>query len=90
MVDDARLVERNAQERLARTCVEQGRAESPIVGDAEWWRWTRKFVPPGRTPAVAATERCGLVCVASETHCETFTKLAGVLLAEAKEAPYSA
>ena len=56
-VVDGETVERNGQVWLVRTCAEHGPAESLILGDAEWWRWSRKFLRPGRRPAVAATER---------------------------------
>ena len=56
-VVDGQTVERNGQVWLVRTCAEHGPAESLILGDAEWWRWSRKFLRPGRPPVAAATER---------------------------------
>ena len=56
-VIDGETVERNGQVWLVRTCDQHGPAESLVLGDADWWRWSRKFLRPGRKPAVAATER---------------------------------
>jgi 7,8-dihydro-6-hydroxymethylpterin dimethyltransferase len=56
-VVEAETVERDGQVWLVRTCPEHGPAESLVLGDADWWRWSRKFLRPGRAPAVAVTDR---------------------------------
>lgn len=55
-VVDATNVERDGRVYLRRTCPEHGRAETLVLSDASWWRWSRRFVRPGRKPAHAATE----------------------------------
>ncbi|MGH9133840.1 MAG: hypothetical protein ACRDZZ_07885 [Ilumatobacteraceae bacterium] len=73
-VVEAETIERDGQVWLVRTCADHGRAESLVLGDADWWRWSRKFLRPGRAPAVAVTERehgcpydCGFVPITSST-----------------------
>lgn len=52
----AKNVERDGRVVLVRECPDHGRQESLVEGDADWYRWSRRFVKPGRKPAHAATE----------------------------------
>ncbi len=55
-VCQAETVERSGRVVLRRHCPRHGTAESLVLSDSSWWRWSRKFLRPGRRP-VAATER---------------------------------
>lgn len=69
----AQTIERDGRVLLRRTCPEHGQSESLVLSDASWWRWSRKFLRPGRRPVPAtATEHgcpydCGL-CPEHEQH----------------------
>ena len=53
----AESVERDGRVVLRRHCATHGTRESLVLSDAAWWRWSRKFVRPGRAPvAGTATE----------------------------------
>ncbi len=52
----ARTVERDGKVFLNRRCQDHGTADTLVLSDADWWRWSRRFVRPGRRPAHAATE----------------------------------
>ena len=56
-VRDAGVVERDGKVWLRRHCPDHGPAETLVLSDAAWWRWSRKFVRQGRSPAYAATSR---------------------------------
>lgn len=50
-------IDRAGRVVLRRTCPTHGLRESLVLSDASWWRWSRKFVRPGRAPVPAtATE----------------------------------
>lgn len=51
----ATLVEREGRVLLERTCPAHGPAEALVCSDADWFRWSRRFVRSGRRPAHAAT-----------------------------------
>lgn len=51
----AETVERDGRVLLVRRCPAHGTRESLVLSDASWWRWSRRFLRPGRVP-VAATE----------------------------------
>ena len=46
----AQTVEREGKVCLQRTCEVHGSAETLVLSDAEWWKWSRSFVKPGRAP----------------------------------------
>lgn len=50
-------VVRNGRVELERTCPAHGTSSHLLLSDAEWWRWSRRFLRPGRTPAGTATDR---------------------------------
>ena len=52
----ATTLERDGKVFLRRRCAEHGVAESLVLSDASWWRWSRQFVRPGRSPAHHATD----------------------------------
>lgn len=52
----ARTVERDGRVLLVRECPDHGRQETLVEADAEWYRWSRRFLKAGRKPAHAATE----------------------------------
>jgi uncharacterized radical SAM superfamily Fe-S cluster-containing enzyme len=56
-VREAVAVERDGKVWLRRDCPDHGTVETLVLSDAAWWRWSRRFVRPGRAPAHAATER---------------------------------
>ncbi|MFQ5947282.1 MAG: radical SAM protein [Acidimicrobiia bacterium] len=73
-VVDATNVERDGKVYLHRTCPQHGTADTLVLSDASWWKWSRRFVRPGRRPAHVATETrygcpydCGF-CPAHEQH----------------------
>lgn len=55
-VISAHVVERGGRVLLARACPEHGQQDTLVEADAEWYRWSRRFLRPGRKPAHAATE----------------------------------
>jgi len=70
----AQHVERDGMVYLDRICPEHGPSEALVSSDAEWYRWSRRFIRPGRRPAFAATESvhgcpydCGF-CPAHQQH----------------------
>jgi 7,8-dihydro-6-hydroxymethylpterin dimethyltransferase len=67
-------VERDGRVYLNRTCPQHGTAEALVSSDAAWYRWSRRFIRPGRVPAHTATETrfgcpydCGL-CPEHQQH----------------------
>lgn len=54
-VVEADYRERDGKLFLHRTCPDHGPAEGLVLSDASWWRWSRRFLRPGRTPAHTAT-----------------------------------
>jgi uncharacterized radical SAM superfamily Fe-S cluster-containing enzyme len=66
-------IERDGKVILRRSCPVHGTRESLVLSDATWWRWSRKFIRPGRRPEpVTATEHgcpydCGF-CPEHEQH----------------------
>jgi uncharacterized radical SAM superfamily Fe-S cluster-containing enzyme len=52
----ARTVERGGRVVLERECPRHGAQETLVEADADWYRWSRRFVKPGRKPAHTATE----------------------------------
>lgn len=54
-VVDGRSVERDGKVWLRRRCPEHGEIETLVLSDSSWWKWSRRFVRPGRTPAHTAT-----------------------------------
>jgi uncharacterized radical SAM superfamily Fe-S cluster-containing enzyme len=73
MVCPGQVIDRDGKVVLRRTCPAHGTRESLVLSDAEWWRWSRKFIRPGRRPEPAtATEHgcpydCGF-CPEHEQH----------------------
>ena len=56
LVVEAENIERDGKLWLRRTCTEHGTSESLILSDVEWWKWSRKFLRPGRKPENAVVE----------------------------------
>lgn len=54
-VRPAVTVERDGKVWLRRDCPDHGTAETLVLSDAAWWRWSRKFVRAGRAPVHTAT-----------------------------------
>jgi uncharacterized radical SAM superfamily Fe-S cluster-containing enzyme len=70
----AEHAERDGRVYLVRTCAKHGTAEALVSSDAAWYRWSRRFIRPGRAPAHNATESlfgcpydCGL-CPEHQQH----------------------
>lgn len=52
----ATSLERDGKVYLHRECPEHGEFEHLVLSDASWWKWSRRFVRPGRAPEHHATE----------------------------------
>lgn len=52
----ARTVTHGGKVWLRRTCDTHGFSETLVLSDVEWWRWSRRFVTPGRKPAHLASD----------------------------------
>jgi uncharacterized radical SAM superfamily Fe-S cluster-containing enzyme len=67
------VIDRAGKVILRRSCPAHGTRESLVLSDVEWWRWSRKFVRPGRRPEpLTSTEHgcpydCGF-CPEHEQH----------------------
>ena len=55
----AEQVERGGRVILRRQCAKHGTRESLVLSDASWWRWSRKFLRPGRAPVPATPTEHG-------------------------------
>jgi uncharacterized radical SAM superfamily Fe-S cluster-containing enzyme len=52
-------IERDGKVILRRSCPTHGIGESLVLSDAAWWRWSRKFIRPGRRPEPATVTEHG-------------------------------
>lgn len=52
----ADIVEDEGQVVMVKRCPEHGEHRALTCSDAEWYRWSRKFIKPGRAPLFHATQ----------------------------------
>ena len=52
----ADVVEDEGRVVMVKRCPEHGEHRALTCSDAEWYRWSRKFIKPGRAPLFHATQ----------------------------------